>query len=141
MTTRRTAKAGRAIKEVVSKAILFELNDPRVKNVTVLDVEVAPDMRSARVFVSIMGDSKSQDLSLHGLNSARGFLQKRIGEEIDTRYTPILSFVNDDSVKKSIQAAQILQRLAEERGDAAESNEPVEPSDAESDDDTTEPGS
>lgn len=136
MTTRRTAKAGRAIKEVVSKAILFELNDPRVKNVTVLDVEVAPDMRSARVYVSLMGNSKAQDLSLHGLNSARGFLQKRIGEEIDTRYTPILSFVKDDSVKKSIQAAQILQRLAEERGDADESAEPLDPTEQSADEDS-----
>lgn len=115
MVTRRTAKASRAIKEVVSKAILFEINDPRVKDVTVLDVEVAPDMRSAKVYVSVMGSPKAQDLTLHGLNSARGFLQKRIGEEIDTRYTPILTFVKDDSVKKSIQAARILQQLAEER--------------------------
>lgn len=119
MSSRRTAKASRAIREVVSKAILFEMNDPRVKDVTVLDVEVAPDMRSAKVYVSIMGNPKAQDLTLHGLNSARGFLQRRIADEIDTRYTPILTFVNDDSVKKSIQASQILQQLAEER-EAAE---------------------
>ncbi len=139
MVTRRTAKASRAIREVVSKAILFELNDPRVKDVTVLDVEVAPDMRSAKVYVSIMGDSQAQNLTLHGLNSARGFLQKRIGQEIDTRYTPILSFVKDDSVKKSIQAARILQQLAEERaaeqaareqaGTAEDSPEPLDESD------------
>ncbi|MCA8982492.1 MAG: 30S ribosome-binding factor RbfA [Planctomycetaceae bacterium] len=115
MVTRRIAKASRAIKEVVSKTILFEIHDPRVKDVTVLDVEVAPDMRSAKVYVSIMGPPKAQDLTLHGLNSARGFLQKRIGEEIDTRYTPILTFVKDDSVKKSIEAARILQQLADER--------------------------
>lgn len=136
MVTRRTAKASRAIREVVSKVILFELNDPRVKDVTVLDVEVAPDMRSAKVHVSIMGDSQAQNLTLHGLNSARGFLQKRIGQEIDTRYTPILSFVKDDSVKKSIQAARILQQLAEERaadqaarGQADSSEEAPEPLD------------
>jgi len=121
MSSRRTAKASRAIREVVSKAILFELNDPRVKDVTVLDVEVAPDMRSAKVYVSIMGTDKSQDLSLHGLNSARGFLQRRIADEIDTRYTPILTFVRDDSVKKSIRASQILQQIADERA-AAESD-------------------
>lgn len=118
MSSRRTAKASRAIREVVSKAILFEMNDPRVKDVTVLDVEVAPDMRSAKVYVSIMGNPKAQDLTLHGLNSARGFLQRRIADEIDTRYTPILTFVNDDSVKKSIKASQILQQLAEERAAA-----------------------
>lgn len=138
MNSRRTAKASRAIKEVVSKAILFELNDPRVKNVTVLDVEVALDMRSAKVYVSIMGPAKGQDLALHGLNSARGFLQKRIGEQIDTRYTPILSFVKDDSVKKSIQAAQILQKLAEERGEfEGEQAEGASDSAAEADDDSS----
>ncbi|MCG6158057.1 30S ribosome-binding factor RbfA [Rubinisphaera margarita] len=117
MSTRRTAKASRAVREVISTAILFELNDPRIKNVTVLDVDVATDMRSAKVYVSVMGDEKSQQLSLHGLNSARGFLQKLVADRIDTRYTPVLTFVLDNSVKKSIETAKILRDLAIERGE------------------------
>ncbi len=117
MSTRRTAKASRAVREVISTAILFELNDPRIKNVTVLDVDVAADMRSAKVYVSVLGDEKSQQLSLHGLNSARGYLQKLVADRIDTRYTPILTFVLDDSVKKSIETSRLLRELAIERGE------------------------
>lgn len=92
-------------------AILTELKDPRVKNVTVTFVEVMPDMRQAKVHVSIMGDETKQELALHGLRSAAGFLQSKIAERIDTRYTPRLEFVLDQGVKHSIAVAEILQRV------------------------------
>ncbi|MFN7890075.1 MAG: 30S ribosome-binding factor RbfA, partial [Pirellula sp.] len=102
MTVRRLLKAGEAIREVVSMAILTELRDPRVKNVTVLGVEVAPDMREAKVVVSIMGNKPQQSTSLRGLQNSAGFLQSKISERIDTRYIPKLTFVLDDGVKKSM---------------------------------------
>ncbi|HCS51340.1 30S ribosome-binding factor RbfA [Rubinisphaera sp.] len=145
MSTRRTAKASRAVREVLSSAILFELNDPRIKNVTVLNVEVAQDMRSAKVYVSVLGDKKIQSRCLHGLESARGFLQKKVADRIDTRYTPILNFVLDDGVKKSIEASRILEELARERGELEaneyaeeESQEPEADSEEESDMDDSE---
>jgi len=128
MSTRRTAKAARAIREIVSTAILFELNDPRVKNVTVLNVEVAQDMRSAKIYVTVLGDEKTQELTMHGLNSSKGFLQKLIADRLTTRYTPILTFVLDDSVKKSIEAARILKQISEERGESDLSQVPQESS-------------
>ena len=108
MTSRRTARVARAIKEQVSTSVLFELRDPRIKHVTVLDVEVSPDMRSAKVYVSVMGDEKDQALTMYGLESARGFLQSKVADRIQTRWTPILKFVLDQGVKKSIEAARIL---------------------------------
>lgn len=111
MTSRRTLKVAEAIRETVSTLVLFELRDPRVKNVTVLGVEASPDLRSAKVFVSVMGDEKAQSLAMHGLTSARGFLQSKIAERIDLRYTPILSFVLDQGIKKSIEAARILREV------------------------------
>ncbi len=71
-------------------------------------MEVSPDARTAKVYVSIMGDEKEQSLCMHGLNSARGFLQKKIADRIQTRYTPVLTFVNDQGVKKSIAASQLI---------------------------------
>lgn len=106
------AKVAAGIRQVVSTAILTELRDPRVVHVTVLGVEVAPDFRSAKVRVSIMGDEKQQRLAIKGLESARGFLQSRIAEELDLRYTPVLSIVSDDTVKKSIAISRALQELA-----------------------------
>jgi ribosome-binding factor A len=111
MTSRRLLKAAEAIREVVSMAILTEMRDPRVKNVTVVGVEVAPDMKSAKVAVSIMGDEKKQQLSLSGLQNAAGFLQKKIADEIDTRYTPRLTFVIDKGVKNSLEIQRILNEV------------------------------
>lgn len=113
MSSRRIEKVAQAIREAVSSAILFELRDPRVKNVTVLSVEVSGDVRSAKVYVSIMGDEREQALTLQGLNSSRGFLQSKIADRIKTRYTPILKFVNDQSVKRSIETSKALMDIAD----------------------------
>jgi ribosome-binding factor A len=111
MASRRVLKAAEAIREVVSMAILADLKDPRVQGVTVTRVEVAGDMRQAKVHVSLMGDERQQNLTLHGLRSAAGFLQKKVAARIDTRYTPKLEFVVDPGVKKSIEVARILQEV------------------------------
>jgi len=95
-------------------AIVAELRDPRVRDVTVTHVEVSPDMRHARVRVSIMGDEARQKLGLRGLQSAAGFLQSKIAEQIDTRYTPRLLFVLDQGIKKSIELARILKEVLPE---------------------------
>jgi ribosome-binding factor A len=111
MTSRRVLKAAEAIREVVSMAILVELKDPRVQDVTVTYVEVSPDMRYAKVHVSVMGDETKQRLTLRGLESAAGFLQTKISKRIDTRYTPRIQFVLDQGVKKSIEVSRILSEL------------------------------
>ncbi len=89
-------------------AILADLNDPRIANVTVTHVVVSPDMRQAKVHVSVMGDEKAQQLCLHGLQSAAGFLQQKVAKRIDTRYTPRIMFELDMGVKKSIAIARLL---------------------------------
>jgi ribosome-binding factor A len=128
MSGRRLLKAAEAIREVVSMSILTELRDPRVKHVTVVGVEVTPDMREAKVFVSIMGNESQQRTTLNGLMNSRGFLQTRIAERIDTRYTPKLSFVMDEGVKKSVVVQQILEQIARERtgNESPNPNAPVE---------------
>ena len=111
MSSRRALKAAEAIREVVSMAILVDLKDPRVSDVTVTKVEMAGDMRSAKVYVSIMGDQKKETLSLRGLESSAGFLQAKVAKRIDTRYTPKLSFVLDQGVKKSLEVLRILKEV------------------------------
>ncbi|MFM8579486.1 MAG: 30S ribosome-binding factor RbfA [Planctomycetaceae bacterium] len=111
MTARRLLKAAEAIREVVSMAILTNVRDPRVKGVTVTRVEVAPDMRSATVHVSVMGDSVRQGLALKGLASSAGFLQAKIAEGIETRYTPRLRFELDAGVRHSGEIARMLREL------------------------------
>ena len=91
--------------------ILTELRDPRISDVTVTLVEVSPDMRQARVHVSVMGDEAKQKLTLYGLQNAAGFLQAKIARRIDTRYTPRLRFVLDQGVKRSIEVSRILDEV------------------------------
>ncbi len=111
MSSRRTAKVAEAVREQVSTAILFGLKDPRVKHVTVTRVEVSPDLRSAKVYVSVMGDEKMQKLTLRGLESARGFLQAKLAERVQIRYTPVLHFELDQGVKRSIEASRLLREV------------------------------
>lgn len=114
MSARRTARVASMVREVVSSAILSELRDPRIRNVTVLGAEVSPDLRLARVRISVLGDEKTAALTMHGLNSAKGYLQSRVGEYIRSRYTPELRFVLDDGVRKSVEAAAIIREALEQ---------------------------
>ncbi len=114
VSTRRLLKAAAAVREVVSMAILTEVRDPRVRGVTVTGVEMAPDMRSATVHVSVMGTPAQEQLALKGLASSAGFLQSRIAERIETRYTPRLRFELDQGVKHSLEIASVLERVLPE---------------------------
>lgn len=128
MSSRRTAKVAEAIREIVSSTVLFGLKDPRVKNVTVLRADVSADLRHAKVYVSVMGDEKTQSLSMHGLNSARGFIQSKLADRLQTRYTPVLQFVLDAGVKVSAQTSAIIRQSLQDSpaGDAAAGSDPVE---------------
>ena len=120
MSSRRVLRAAQAIREVVSTAILTELRDPRICDVTVTYVEVSPDMRHAKVHVSVMGEEPKQNLSLRGLKNAAGFLQQKVAKRIDARYTPRLTFVLDKGVKHSIEVSRLLGELLPEEKEAPE---------------------
>ena len=133
MVSRRVARLSQAVREVVSTAILFHLRDPRIKNVTVLRVGVAADVRTAKVYVSVMGTEKERALCLHGLNASRGFIQSRVADRIETRYTPVLKFVIEDAgSSQAEEAARILQELDDERREHEAESGVSEPSPDES---------
>lgn len=108
MTSRRMAKVAQAMLESISTTVLFQIRDPRVKNVTILKVEPSQDLRTAKVYVSVLGDKREQELTLHGLESARGFIQSKVAERIQTRQTPVLKFVLDTSVTKSADISRLI---------------------------------
>ena len=101
-------RVNEAVRQVIANAILLELRDPRVQGVTVLRAEVTGDLRHAKIFVSLMGDAKQQKLTMHGLDHARGFLQSKVATCLQTRWTPVIRFVADESVKKSIEISRLL---------------------------------
>lgn len=127
MSARRTARVASVIREVVSLAILHELRDPRIGHVTVLGAEVTPDLRYAKIRITVMGSEKEAALTLHGLESARGYLQSKVAERVKTRYTPELRFQIDKSIQKIAETTRILREILPE----SESTDP-EPLDSES---------
>ncbi len=118
MSTRRTARVASVIREVVSTAILQELRDPRIQNVTVLGAEVSADLRYAKVAISVLGTEKEAALTLHGLESARGYLQSKVAARVKTRYTPELRFEIDKGIQKSFEAARILDEVLPRSADS-----------------------
>jgi ribosome-binding factor A len=112
MKHHRLARVAEAIREAASEAILFQLKDPRIKFTTVTRAEVSADLQHAKVYVSVMGPERDQNLTLHGLKSAAGFIQSKVGERMKSRYVPILTFVLDEGVRNSQEVARL---LAEER--------------------------
>ena len=89
-------------------AILTDIKDPRIENVTVTYVEVTGDLREAKVHVSVMGEEKKQQLCMHGLRSSAGYLQQKVSNRVDLRYTPRLNFVLDEGVKNAAEVTRIL---------------------------------
>ena len=106
--SRRTLKAAEAIRQVIGMAILTEIQDPRVEDVTVVRVDVSGDMQTAKVYVSVMGDDAKQNLCLKGLKSCAGFLQSRIAKRIETRYVPHIQFILDQGVKNQLLISKML---------------------------------
>ena len=114
MKTERMRRVDEAVREVLSEAITKEIRDPRVGFVTVTDVDTSPDLRHARVYVSVLGDDAKRKRSLAGLQSAHGYLQKRVARELRIKHTPTLEFLYDDAVDRSLR----LQALLELENDA-----------------------
>jgi len=103
------------MREVIGSAIATELEDPRIGFVTVTHVQTSPDLRSARVYVSVLGDDGAQEATLEGLRSAHGYLQGRVAGELRLKRTPELRFELDDTARR----AQRLERLIDEEAGRA----------------------
>jgi ribosome-binding factor A len=108
MKTHRLARVAEVVREVASETILFELRDPRIKGVTVTRTEVSGDLQHAKVHVSVMGSQKEQDLCMHGLRNAAGYIQSKLAGRLKTRFTPMVQFSLDQGVKKSIEVARLI---------------------------------
>ena len=110
MTADRMRRVDEAMREVLSGAITSELKDPRVGFVTVTAVDTSPDLRLARVFVSVLGTDPVRRRSLDGLRSAHGYLQRRVAEELHLKHTPTIDFVYDDTLDRAQRIDQLIER-------------------------------
>jgi ribosome-binding factor A len=105
----RMRRVNEAVREVLSVRLAGGLKDPRIGFVTVTAVETSPDLRHARVFVSVLGGEEQRSETLSGLRSAHGILQGAVAEELRMRRTPTLDFVYDESIDRGMRITQLLE--------------------------------
>src|ERR671931_795632 len=110
----RMRRVNESVRHVLSET-LPELKDPRIGFVTVTGVKTSPDLRHARVFVSVLGSVQKREQSLEGLAAAHGVLQARVARELRLKRTPQLAFEYDPSVERGVRMTQLIDELAGEQ--------------------------
>jgi ribosome-binding factor A len=108
MGSDRMRRVDEAVRQVLSDAVAQGLKDPRVGFVTVTDVKTTPDLRRARVFVSVLGTAEECAATLDGLRSAHGYLQRLVAAELRLKHTPTLDFVHDDTAARAMRIERLL---------------------------------
>jgi ribosome-binding factor A len=111
MSTGRMRRVDEAIRQVVGDALAGELKDPRVGFVTVTDVRTSADLSHARVYVSVLGDAEIRQASMDGLDSAHGFLQRRVAGELRLKRTPTLEFAYDDTTDRALRVDALIDEI------------------------------
>ncbi|MBE5843082.1 MAG: 30S ribosome-binding factor RbfA [Butyrivibrio sp.] len=100
------------VQKVISEAIRFS-KDPRISPMTsVMDVEVAPDLKTCKVWVSVMGNDEDRLRTEEGLKSAAGYIRSTVAKELNMRNTPELRFIMDDSIEYAINMSKIIDEVA-----------------------------
>ena len=114
----RTLRVGSLLQEELSDLIRRELRDPRIAELlTVTHVDVAPDLKSARAFISVMGTEEEQNGTMAALEHARPFVRRELGKRLRMRSTPDVRFIADDSMQKAQELTELMRKNAAERGD------------------------
>lgn len=107
----RMRRVNEAIREVLSEAIAAGLKDPRIGFVTVVSVDTAPDLRSAKVYVSVLGDEQARQETLDGLECSHGFLQSLLAGQLALKRTPRLIFQYDASIERGLRMEELLREI------------------------------
>ena len=117
MTHKRPHRVGDLIREIICEMLLKNLSDPRLEAVTITDVAVTDDLKLATVFFSARGIQSREEASLQGLQSAAGYIRRRLARELHIRYIPELIFKVDHSFEYGRKIDRLLQTINEEKQD------------------------
>jgi ribosome-binding factor A len=109
MATARMRRINEVLREVVGAAIGSELSDPRIGFVTVTSVQTSPDLRTAKVYVSVLGSEEEREATLSGLRSSRGVIQSKIAAETRMKRTPTISFHYDETIEQGVRISRLLE--------------------------------
>jgi len=111
MPTRRQERVSERIHEEISDLLQKRTSDPRLTNVTVTDIEISPDLKRAKVFVSTLGDRDSRNNALEGLQHASGYIRRELAQRLSLRFVPELRFFLDDSWERGAHIDELLEQL------------------------------
>lgn len=122
MTTRRIERVNELIRAEISELIVRQIKDPRLTGmISVTEVQTAPDLRHAKVYVSVMGTEEERSSVIATLKHAAGFFRKELGGRLTMRRTPELAFILDTSIERGARIMRLLREIQEE--DAARRQE------------------
>jgi ribosome-binding factor A len=113
MASHRLDRVRNMLRQAISK-ILMDIKDPRVGFVTLTDVDVSPDLRHAKGFVSIMGPPEERHITLDGLNRARGFVRRELYNNVTLRHIPEVTFFLDESLDRGMRVSELLQEAKQQ---------------------------
>ena len=111
MARRRAQRAGRLIQEEISKIIQREIKDPRIGLVTVTGVDITDNLRYAKVFITVFKE-ENKEKTLKGLEHAKGFIRREIGQRIKMRFTPEIEFEFDEAAERGARIEEVLRKIA-----------------------------
>lgn len=118
MTTRRAERVSSLIRQEICELLLEQVNDPRLKNfISVTEVSTSPDLKNAKIFVSVLGDEQNAKDVLQGFKSASGYLRRELSRRLLLRYAPELSFELDTSIERGVRITNLIQQVSEEDSD------------------------
>ena len=113
MTGHRSERVADVIREVLAKLLLLEVRDPRIGFVTLTGVELSPDLKHARVFVSTLGEESARRDGVRALNHAAPYFRRALAKEGRLRFTPSLRFVEDAAAERGMRVEAALREIHE----------------------------
>lgn len=112
------------MKQAISSVLISELSDPRMGFVTVVKVEPSRDLKSAKVYVSVLGEEVVCTRTMRAIKHAAGFIRRTVGRQVTLKNIPLLEFVRDDSVKRSVRISRLIADVVSDEPDREESKDP-----------------
>ena len=115
MGTQRPERVQEALRQELSRIVQNDIKDPRLGFLTITKVELTKDLRYAKVYFSVLGESKDKHLALKGLNSAKGYIKGLLSDRIKLRFMPEIAFKIDESLEHTKEIYDILDKLKKEK--------------------------
>ena len=128
MTGPRREKVSDLIREEVARLIQSEMHDTRLGFVTVTEVRMSPDLKHARIYVSLLAEGAAREQAMDALGAARGFIRRRIGQTLRLKHTPDIHFSLDTSIEYGARIETLIQEARSKTSEGSnEAEEPEEP--------------